>query len=153
MRRAVTALRLLQQAAQTPAARDAPTAVYTSLRRCSHEQASVSGRTCTYSALYSTVSGSAGRGFASDAAAPAQSQQLPSKKQSVYKFPSLGRAALPGRGQGSVNVALEEAPPQYTVLPDPITERYPKVYSGMSPCAFHVHSRPGLLLAALVYAI
>ena len=67
------------------------------------------------------------RGFAADAlsgAAAPLPRPLPRPRR---LGPPLGRVALPGHGQGSVNAAMAEAPEQYTLLPSPITAPYPKV--------------------------
>ena len=75
-----------------------------------------------------TAQRSPSRGFAAHAAADRPQEPLPRPLPRPRRLgPPLGRAALPGHGQGSVNAAMAEAPPQYTVLPSPITAPYPKV--------------------------
>ena len=68
------------------------------------------------------------RGFAAHAAADRLAVPAPRPLPRPRRLgPPLGRAALPGHGQGSVNAAMAEAPPQYTVLLSTITAPYPKV--------------------------
>lgn len=126
MRRAATALRLLPRAIHA-FAQDTFGASCTAPRQWSHHQAGFSGRAAQRAPPFDSAPSAPQRGFAAESSAQA-TDAAPAQfaERALRNFPSLGRAALPGRGRGNVNAAMEEAPEQYTVLANPITERYPK---------------------------
>lgn len=127
MRRAAAALRLLPRALQS-SAQDTFAASCIAPRQWSHHQAGFSGRAPQRTPPFDSEPSAPHRGFAAETTAQAtDAAQSDAAERALRNFPSLGRAALPGRGRGNVNAAMEEAPEQYTVLPGVITERYPKV--------------------------
>ena len=127
MRRAAGALRLLPRAVHL-SAQDTVAASCIAPRQWSHHQAGFSGRCPLRSPPFDSQTCAPHRGFAAEATAQETEPPQPqAAERALRNFPSLGRAALPGRGRGNVNAAMEEAPEQYTVLPGAITERYPKV--------------------------
>ena len=145
MRRAVAALRLLPQALST----SAPVtfvASCTAPQQWSHHLAGLSSRGSQIAPAFGSEPSPPRRGFAADCTAQsADAVQSAIAEKALRNFPSLGRAALPGRGRGNVNAAMEVAPEQFTVLTTPISERYPKV----SPCMWEDSRTDSLLPSTL----
>ncbi len=128
MRRALTALQRGSSRLRPTA--QAEEAWSDAARRLNGRHASASAQPVQHASTLSAASPAQHlhcRGFAADAI----SRELASLPRPLPRprrlGPPLGRVALPGHGQGSVNAAMAEAPEQYTVLPSPITAPYPKV--------------------------
>jgi len=128
MRRALTALQRGSSRLRTTA--QAEEAWFDAARWLSGCYASVSAQPAQQASSVSAASiaqHQPRRGFAADALSRALAP-LPRPLPRPRRLgPPLGRVALPGHGQGSVNAAMAEAPEQYTVLPSPIIAPYPKV--------------------------